>query len=157
MLQLFILWRSTHATGTHDRNVVRPLLDNELVSVCSVICLFDVNMDSETQLGHTHIRVLCILWILDSHYLTIKLHISMSFYCYPRLSYIIICVLWFVRHWVISRNGQRQTLNMLSHMTFIRTCRDGDYLRLDAPGMESLKLPIYPQICEENVVTILYV
>ncbi|XP_060601564.1 mitochondrial amidoxime-reducing component 1-like [Ruditapes philippinarum] len=59
------------------------------------------------------------------------------------------------RHWVVTRNGQRQNIGFLPTLTLIRTSVEGTNLRLDAPNVEPLMLPIHPDINQENLVTIL--
>ncbi|XP_045160180.2 mitochondrial amidoxime-reducing component 1-like [Mercenaria mercenaria] len=58
------------------------------------------------------------------------------------------------RHWVVTKNGQRQNLGFIPQLTLIRTSIEGDNLRLDAPNVEPLLLPITPEINEENIVTV---
>lgn len=58
------------------------------------------------------------------------------------------------RHWVVTKNGQRQNMSFLPKLISIRTSIEKEALRLDAPEMEPLVLPIHPRETPENVVTI---
>jgi len=58
------------------------------------------------------------------------------------------------RHWLVTKNGDMTTMKQSARLTLIRTSVEGDFLCLDADGMDTLKLPLRPEIDDKQITTV---
>ncbi|WAR19218.1 MARC1-like protein [Mya arenaria] len=58
------------------------------------------------------------------------------------------------RHWMVTRKGHYQNMSAFQRLILIQTTKEGSFFRLDAEGMEPLRLPLDPEVTGDNLVEV---